>query len=236
MGSKAYVGNPNSMYDIYEILERFGLASNGFYRGDKRDCVFKPLFVSTELYIRIANVNGLYKPIYLQYGSANPSEQTWTFGGRLGGSTEATNMVNFDRIAVLGGTECFGIKFFSSNYNGFFFVGNMEDGSTVSFTGGEDLGVTIFNNVSIGSQSSGKGNLLFEQRPIFKDGQVCYTPIPVLSADYKLVSTLKGADNACLYSPNSPLIELDGYDVVFFDKVDTTESNSHYKWTGLRMI
>ena len=236
MGNKADVGNLASMYEIYQILEGFGLASNGFYRSadGTRECIFQLSFCSSGKYIRIANSSGSYRPIYLQYGTADPIQKTWTSEGRLGGSTSAANMITFTRIAVLGGTNCFGIRFYASNYNGFFFVGMMENEETISFTGGETLGVTFLDGGA--SAGNSKGNIVFEQRPILKDGQVCYTPIPIISSDYKYISTLSGVDNACMYSPSSSLIELDGFDVVFFNQADTIYDSFHAKWTGLRIL
>lgn len=238
MATLVDVSNRASMYEIYTILEGLGLAANGFYRSSDgtRECIFQLALGSSGKWIRIANANGLYRPIYLQYGIGDHVNKTWTYQGRLGGSTDAYNIIDFTRIAVIANSDCFGIRFFASNYNGFFFVGTMENGETVSFLGGETMGVTFLDRTS-----DGKGNIIFEQRPILKDGQVCCTPIPIVSSDYQYVSKLCGADNACFYSLGSPLSELDGYNVVFFpnNNADTTSAASsaaHAKWTGFRIL
>lgn len=241
MATLVDVSNLSSMYEIYQILEGLGLAADGFYQSSNgtRECIFKLAFGSSGKWIRIANVSGAYRPIFLQYGIGDNVQKTWTYQGRLGGNTDSYNNVYFDRIAVIGGNYCFGIWFSATrdnSYHGLLFVGTMENGDTVSFLGGETMGVTFLDHTS-----DGKGNVIFEQRPILKGGQVCYTPIPIVSSDYKFVSTLKGADNACLYSLGSPLSELDGYNVVFFpnNNADTTSasgSSAHAKWTGFRIL
>jgi hypothetical protein len=238
MATLVDVGNLESMYEIYRILEGLGLAANGFYRSSDgtRECIFQLALGSSGKWIRIANVSGSYRPIFIQYGIGDNIQKTWTYQGRLGGNTDSYNNVFFTRIAIIANANCFGIRFFASNYNGFFFVGTMENGDTVSFLGGQNMGVTFLDR-----PSDGKGNIIFEQRPILKGGQVCYTPIPIVSSDYLYVSKLRGVDNACMYSPGSSLIELDGYNVVFFpdNQADTTSaysSSAHAKWTGFRIL
>lgn len=222
---------------IYSYLSYHGLATNG------DDTVPQTLTCQTPFtgnnWLRITRAGGFYTGVYkVSVGSYDLQTHAWTNLKLIYSTGDIVNGAP-TRIILYCDDSFFGIAWFRNEGERLRYthIGETTDGDNVAFVAHTnktlldetDAGVTFLDDLTDG------GNLILEQRQIYRNNQICVAPALVTTQDNAYFGTLKNIDNACVSVSIVGLVELDGYDILRRQRLDVTDTPQHYKNTGLRI-
>lgn len=220
---------------IYSYLSYHGLATNGDDTVPQTLTCQTPFTGNNWLRItRASRYTGVYK---VWVGSYDLQTHAWTNLKLIYSSGDAVNGAP-TRIILYCDDSFFGIAWFCNDGVRYTHIGETTDGDNVAFVAPHKnatpasetvAGVTFLDDLTDG------GNLILEQRQIYRNNQICVAPALVTTQDNAYFGTLKNIDNACVSVSIDGLVELDGYDILRRQKLDVTDTPQHYKNTGLRI-